>query len=72
MVVSSDVPKRCYFNQFIVINDNQTSNLLSICMKSKQVKHTREIGQVGRREKQREQIRGDREVALIRRGNGMR
>ncbi len=29
------------------------------------------IGQVGGREKQRERIRGEREVALVEKGNGM-
>ncbi len=32
--------QRSYFNQFIAINDNQTSNLPSIFVKSRQVKHT--------------------------------
>jgi hypothetical protein len=31
----------------------------------------RGIGQVGGREKEREQIRGEREVVLVERGNGM-
>jgi hypothetical protein len=31
----------------------------------------RGIGQGGGREKQREQIRGEREVAMVREGNGM-
>jgi hypothetical protein len=38
------VKQRCSFNQFIDINDDQTSNLPSIYVKWRQVKHTTEKG----------------------------
>ncbi len=49
--------ERCYFNQIIAINDNQTLNLPNIYVKSGQWG----IGQRGGRERQRERIRGERE-----------
>jgi hypothetical protein len=65
------VKQGCYFDQFIAINDNQSSNLPDIYVRSRQVKHTGEIEQVGGREKQRERIRGERDVALVKWGNGL-
>ncbi len=65
--MQSQVKQHCYFNQFIAINDNQTSKLPSIYVKSRMWG----IGQGGGRERQTEQIRGEREVALVERGNGM-
>jgi len=57
------VKQQFYFTQFIAINDEHTSNLPSIYVKSK----CRGIGQERGRERQREWIRGEREVALVER-----
>ncbi len=42
------VKQRYWFNQFIAINDNQTSNLPSIYVKSEQVKWKEGLGREGR------------------------
>ena len=61
----------CLFNQVIVINDNQTSNLPSIYVKCIQVKHTGEMGKWEGKRNREQQIRGEREAALVRNGIGV-
>jgi hypothetical protein len=63
----SQVKQHCCFNQFIMINDKSAKYLCEM----KTGKTYWGIGQVREREKQREQIRREREVALVERRNGV-
>jgi hypothetical protein len=58
------------FNKFYSMI-NQTSNLPSIDVKYGQVKHTGEKGKWEGERNREERIRGQREVALVEKRNGM-